>query len=274
MPLTYHYDCVAAANFSGDSKDVTETKLNDNFDVMETNDQGVEDRSEDTWYDAKGSGILAGMEPSIPVYGGLSISVAEGVALIGYSIEVDAQSVTIEASKSPGYIYFCQDGTWHVDDDGTPPADVSSFLYATYTSDAYDSLTVTLNNRGIEFAKIEAGVAGAVSTGIIATGIFDRDFWIEDVQIICGDPGLYDAVVVDFHVGDAGNVPATVFGTQASRPSITAGANPYTTDTSGTPDTNRTVTAGQVWAIEVDQVGTGTTDLGVLVRGRYCDAVL
>jgi hypothetical protein len=274
MPLTYHLTVDAPSTFGADGKEVVPSKLNDNMDLLESNDQDAEDRFEDTWYDAKGSGVLAGMEPSIPVYGGLSLDIAEGVALIGYSIEVAAQSVAVLASSNPGYVFFCQDGTWHVDDDNTAPANKSSFLLCTYTSDGYDTLTVTVAARGIEYAKVESAVRGVVTTGVIKTIPVDRDFWIEDVMIVLGDSGLYTNNIVDVHVGDSGGAIATIFTDQNLRPSVASGSDPYTVATSGTPDTNRTLTAGQVLVIEVDQVGTSATDLGVVVRGRYCDKVL
>lgn len=268
-PLDYHYTVDLQSTYGQNDKEVTETKLNANADVSDANEQGVEDRHEDTEYDIHNSGVLWGMAPTVPVYGGLSVDVAAGRALIGYSIGYTAASVSVEASKSPGYIFFCQGGTWHVDDDNTAPAGKASFLFATYTSDGYDVLTVTIESVGVHYEKIEADVAGAIAAGIIKTGIIDRDCFIEDVQIVLGNTGTYASTTVDFHVGDAGATPQTVFTTQGNRPTIASLTDAYTTDVSGDPEANRLCTAGQVYIIEVDAIGTGAEDLGVLVRLRY-----
>jgi len=145
-PLDYHKDIDAAADFDLDNEESTQTKMNANFDLMETNDQGVEDRLEDTFYDLMSSGIIADMEASVPG-SGLSLTVPAGQALIGYAIDYAGASVACLANAGPGYIYFCQDSTWHVDLDATPPDDKSYFLYATYTSDGSDILTLTINAR-------------------------------------------------------------------------------------------------------------------------------
>lgn len=149
MPLTYHYVVDPYSTFGTDSKETTKSKLNSNFGVSEDNEQAVEDRMEDVNYDSQGSGVLNGMGATLP--GGLSITVASGTALIGYAIQFAGGSVTCESSQDPGYIFFSPDGSFHVDDDNTPPSGKNSFLYAIYTSDGYDVLTVTLQkgNDGV-----------------------------------------------------------------------------------------------------------------------------
>jgi len=255
MPLDNTDTVTSPSTFGLDSKEVTKSRLNDNFDLCESNDQTREDRIENSWYDSHGHGILQGLLPDTPYYGGLSVDIAEGIALIGYSISIVAGSATITANMDPGYLYLRQDGTFHdAGGTATPPTGIASFLYATYTSDGYDSLTVTLATRGLHRDKIEVGVAGAISAGIIKTCIIDQDFWLEGIKIVVGDSGLYGSTTVDFHVGAAGAVPQTVFGTQANRPSIASLAAAYTVGISGVPDTNRSIPAGYVYVIEMDDI--------------------
>lgn len=272
MPLPTHDTVDAPTVFGSASPAVTKSRLDANFDICEANDQTRENRIEDSFYDSHGSGILQGLEPSIPYYGGLSVDIATGIALIGYSVEIEAGSATITASMNPGYLYLRQDGLFH--DAGataTAPSGIASLLYATYTSDAYDSLTVTLATRGLHQDKIEVGLAGALSAGVIAIGTFQWDFWIEAVKITVGDSGTEDDTTVDVHVGAEGSAPQTIFSTQANRPSVASASAVYSVGTSGTPDTNRSVQAGYVYAIEIDEAATGAEDLGVLIYGRRCD---
>lgn len=271
MPLDFHRTVDAPTKHATDSASVAQTKLNSNFTLCKTNEQTIENRLEDAFYDTHSSGVLWGMEVTVPGGGGLSVDVAAGRALVGVSLAYAGGSVSVAASQSPGYIFFCQDGTFHVDDDNSAPTDRAAFLLATYTSDGSDTLTVTLEAQGSHYDKIEAHVAGTVSTGIIKVGVFDRDCWIDDVQITLSDSGLYDTTTVDFHAGDAGATPPTVFTTQGNRPSIASLSDVFTVATSGAPEANRLCTVGQVYFIEVDAVGTTAVDLGVLVRLRYVE---
>lgn len=272
MPLDDHKTVGSPATHGQDSAAVTTTRLNDNFGLLEANDQAIEGRLEDAFFDTHGSGIINGMSPSIPVYGGLSIDVAAGIMLVGFAVPFSAGSVTIEASKDPGYIFFKQDATWEVNDTGTPPTGIASVLYATYTSDGYDSLTVTLDARGLHFVPIRAGTAGAVSAGVIRETVAERDLWIEKTLLVLADSGTYASTIVDISVGDAGSTPVTIYTTQANRPTIASGEADHSTDEGGTPDV-QSVTEGQVIVFEVDAAATGAQTLGIVLKCRYADIV-
>ena len=272
MPLDNHKTVDSPSTHGQDSPSTTTTKLNDNATLLEANDQAIEGRLEDTFFDTHGSGIISGMTPSLPAYAGLSINVAAGVMLVGFSIPYAGGSVTIEASKDPGYIFFRQDNTWEVNDTGAAPSGVASVLYATYTSDGYSPLTVTLATRGLHFVALRAGTAGAVSAGVIRTTVAERDMWIEKVIIVLGDTGSYASTIVDVSVADAGSTPVTIFTVQANRPTVASGEANHSTDEGGTPDV-QSVTEGQVIAFEVDSVGTDAADLGIVLKCRYADIV-
>jgi len=137
MALTYHKTVDSPYSFSEDSASTTKSKLNNNNTIFENNDQGIEDRLEDTLDDLFGSGIINGMEASLP--GGLAINVSSGAALIGVRVAWAGGNVSVQASQSPGYIYFAQDGTWST----SPPSDKSYITYASYTSNATDVTSVT-----------------------------------------------------------------------------------------------------------------------------------
>lgn len=272
MPLLYRWTVDNPATHGLDSASVTQAKLNDNFDLCEANEQAVENHLEDSLYDAFGSGILLGLAPAPAYGGGLSVDVTAGICLIGRAISIGACSVTITANMSTGYLYLCQDGTFYdAGASATPPAGKSSFLYATYSSDGYDCLTVTLASRGLQLDTIEAGVVGAVSADLIKTTLVppDRDFWIAAVGMVLANSGTYASTIVDVYAGDAGAVPTTLFTTQGNRPSIASLSAAYSTDY-GVPDIQE-IEAGQVLTIEVDAAATDAADLGVVIYGRYCD---
>jgi len=268
MPLTYHETVSAPSTFSKDSKSATSSKLNANFDVCEGNEQAVENRLEDSLYDAFGSAVLSGLQPS-PSYGtALSFDVTAGVALVGHTVSIGAGTVAVTASMNPGYVYLKQDGTFY--DAGataTPPSACSSFLYAQYTSDGYDCLTVTLQNCGVEFCRIDADVIGALSTGTIKRTYSERDIFVDLIAIVVGDSGDYNSTTVDVHAGNAGATPSTIFTTTANRPSVASLAAANSADT-GVPDT-RVIRSGQVITFEVDEAATNATDLSIVLKGRY-----
>ena len=277
MPLATHDTVNPPSTFGLDSKSAAKERLNDNFDLCEANDQTRENRQEDTTYDVHGSGVLQGLEPTV-AGSGLSINFTAGIALIGYSISLDAGSIAVTASMNPGYVYLRQDGTFHdAGGSATPPTGIASVLYATYTSDGYDALTVTLNARGVHLDQIDADVAGALSVMTIKHGVMpvDRDFWIAGVTIVVADSGDLspsgdnDYVIVDVHVGDAGAAPTTIFTDQDDRPMVIAEAYPYTTD-SAIPAV-RVIEAGQVFTVEIDGAPANSDGLGVVIYGRWCD---
>lgn len=270
MPLSYHKTVDAFSTHGTDSKSVTKTKLNANFTVAEGNEQGIENRFENTFYDAFGSGILLGLQPTPTYGGGLGVDVTAGVALVGYVTSIEATTVTITASMATGYIYLKQDGTFY--DAGataTPPAGVSSFLYATYSSDGYDCLIVTLSTCGVQFARIDADVIGTVTAGVIKRTVVERDLFVESVEICVGDADTYETLYADVHTCAEGGSPTTIFTTQANRPNVAAlaGTNQLA---SGTPNT-RIIAANSVLTIEVDGAVTDAQDLSVVIKGRWCD---
>jgi len=145
MPLDYHISLDARSTFTTQGPQATKSKLNENFDICEANEQNIEDAFEDSFHDLCGDGVISGMVPSYTT--GLQLSVSSGYALIGRIIPWNGGTVAVLANADPGYIFYAQDGTFHVDLDNTPPSDKSSFLYATYTSDGSDILSVTRQNR-------------------------------------------------------------------------------------------------------------------------------
>jgi len=145
MSLTYHTNPDNVATFGEDSKQVTKSKLNANFATCISNDALALEYLEDTLHALFSSGTLAGMIPSFST--GLALTVSSGSALIGREITWVGGTVTLLANANPGYVYFCADCTWYVSTTPTPPDNKSSYLYATYVSDATNIVSLTQCNK-------------------------------------------------------------------------------------------------------------------------------
>lgn len=135
MSLSNHRDIPAFLNhIEGDGRYTFIDEVNENMDDAETQLQGIEDRMEDALDTLHGAGMIYGMAATIG--SGLSVDVAAGRALIGYEVSYAGGSVSVLANADPGYIWFCQDGTWEVNVTGTAPAAKAAFLLSRYTSGA------------------------------------------------------------------------------------------------------------------------------------------
>jgi hypothetical protein len=145
MTLITHKTVDAPATFASDSPAVSKSKLNSNFNVCENNEQDIEDRTEDSLEALFSSGTVSGMTAPVPS-NSLGLVVADGAALIGVLITHTQDTVSCLASANPGYIYYCQDGTWVTNNTGVAPTTKSNYLFATYTSDGSKLLTVTRQN--------------------------------------------------------------------------------------------------------------------------------
>jgi len=135
VPLDHHHTIADAASFvDGQARDVLRDELNDNFEDMVTEVQGVEDRMEDTFDALFDSGVVYGMAASIG--SGLQVAVSAGRALIGHYVDYAGGNVSVLANSNPGYIYFCQDGTFEVNTTGTAPSSKAAVLLTKFVSDA------------------------------------------------------------------------------------------------------------------------------------------
>lgn len=92
-----------------------------------------------------GSGVYSGMIPSIG--SGLHIDVTDGTCLIGFLFEYAGGSILVPDDYNPGYMFFCQDGTWHIDNDNTAPTDTESFLFLDFVSSGGSVTSINLTSR-------------------------------------------------------------------------------------------------------------------------------
>jgi len=198
MSLTHHRD-VPAFNpwVDGEGRATVRGDQNANFVDVETQLQAIEDELEDALDTLHGAGVITGMVPSVG--SGLAIDVTAGTALIGYELTVAAQSVTVVANANPGYIYYCQDGTFEVNITGVAPASKSSFLYRRYISGASSVTSIYDDNEDAEkilptALKVAYGTFDKVTPGVLGSS----DFYVDhtsQVSFVVG--GVLDLQVSD-----------------------------------------------------------------------------
>lgn len=238
-------------------------QMNDAFD-------GIQAEFEDRMEAHVLNGVISGMDCSI---NGTQVDIAAGEAYCDGKRYSGSASVTFSAADASGTYYIYIDPT----DDASPYKKATSdpgagyLVLATVDWDGSSTLSnlVDLRPWGLLPAAIRFSVVGALSTGTVGWQIIERNFWIEDVQILVGTTGTAGNTTVDVHVGDAGAAPSTIWSDASDRPSVAYTDADYSTATSGTPDTNRKATAGQIVQVVLDEVATGASDLAVVIRGRY-----
>jgi|GEM_PF-5292150 hypothetical protein len=106
-------------------------------------------------------------------------------------------------------------------------------------------------------------------------GVFPvvEDWWIETVQIICGDNGsTSDGPIIDVLLGADGSAGTTIFTTTGNRPTLAYDTADYTLAECGTPDGDRKPDAGEHLTVVVDQIdGDGNNadiTVTIVVRPR------
>jgi len=77
------------------------------------------------------------------------------------------------------------------------------------------------------------------------------------------------ALIFDINKSAGGAASATIFSTQASRPSIAAGAVATTVVAIPSTTALATFAAGQVFTIDVDQIGSGTAGANPIIAISY-----
>lgn len=234
MPLNNHHDISSAVNFvDGQARDVLRDELNDNFDDVETEMQAVEDRMEDTFDAMFDAGVVYGMAASIGT--GLQVAVASGRALIGHYIDYAGGNVSVDANSNPGYIYFCQDGTFEVNTTGTAPSSKAAFLLTKFISNASSVTSIvapdvdpervlpfrvrtisgTIQLEGFSetdpaiYVQVDHG-AWAVDDGTGALASFDLA-WMPQVAEVPG----FEAIIVDGVDGNRFTLKITYVGAEA-----------------------------------------------------------
>jgi len=224
-----------------------------------------EQRSAAGWLD----GVTAGMDCSI---NGTAVDIAAGQAYVQGKLFTGASSVSFSAGDASGtyYVYIDpNDASSPYEKATTQPGAGYLVLCSVQWDGSALSNLVDLRPMGLVAACLRFNVSGAVSAGTIAYALIDRDFWIEDVQIMLASTGSAGSTIVDVHVGASGAAPASIFTDQTRRPQLDSTSADYSVAVSGIPDTNRLANAGYVVQVDVDQAATDAAGLAVLVRGRY-----
>ena len=179
MSLTNHRDVPSFNNWvAGEGRDTVRDDYNANLDDMETQLQAIEDELEDALDTLHSAGVITGMAPTIG--SGLNVDVAVGTALIGYQVACSAQSVTVDANANPGYIYFCQDGTFVVNTTGVAPTTKDNFLYRRFISGAATVTSIYDDTNDAEkilpvYLQVATGTFERVSPGVSLSA----DFYVD-----------------------------------------------------------------------------------------------
>lgn len=218
------------------------------------------------------AGVMSGLTPSIAT---TSIAVATGV---GYGLGkkyAGGDSITfVGASAGTYYVYWdasaevlakalTSAGAIDTDDD---------ILLAQVVWDGATTLSalVSLIVWGIAPMRILDWCCGAstIPTGVSICVPVAFPCFIDYVSMVQVNNGSASGSIVDVHVGPSGGAPTTIFTTQGRRPSCSNSVTDYTVTVSGVPDGDRTLDAGDIITIEVDQVGVAAQGLGVTIWGR------
>jgi hypothetical protein len=226
----------------------------------------LEDRSAAAWLD----GVVAGLTPSI---NGSAVDIASGQAYVVGLLFTGGTSVAFESEDPPGtyYVYIDSGNLQSPYAKSVARPGAGKLVVCTVAWDGSSlSNLVDMRPWGISPAALHFDLPAQVTEGPMGHAILDRDFWIEDVQVMLADTGSEGSTIVDVHVGNAGEMPTTIFSDQSRRPEVASTEPDYSVATSGVPDTNRKASAGQVLEVDVDSAATGAAGLAVVVRGRYC----
>lgn len=224
----------------------------------------------DEWAQA---GIISGLAASID---SADIDIASGRGYASGRRYLGGQSITFSGSDAADdyYVYWDASAEALAKSTSAPTTTTAGdlvFCLVTWDGSATLSALVDLRQYGIERVLISSWfTGGTVTTGIKQVIPIPYDCWINLVKIVMSDNGSASSTIVDVHAGSSGSTPTTIFTTTTLRPSVGSTTANYTVEASGVPDGTRRLNAGEVLTIEVDQVGTGSQNLGVIVYGTLC----
>ena len=148
---------------------------------------------------------------------------------------------------------------------GSGTADATTFLRGDqiWTAPPEALIPVTTITH-VEFERIFIDGALAVLSDVIQF-IITRPTTLHSIPIYCRDNGSASSTIVDIHLNGV-----TIFTTQANRPTLAYNATSYAV--SGTPDVVDLV-AGDILAVQIDQIATGAEGLSIAFVERIQDFV-
>jgi hypothetical protein len=95
----------------------------------------------------------------------------------------------VEPNYSNGHLYLCQDSTFHVDNDGTPPSDKASFLLCTFVSDENEIISISTEEQERVYGLAYRTISGTFEdVSISESG--EADYLIEHPDTSFAIPGL------------------------------------------------------------------------------------
>lgn len=164
-------DIPAGSGFeSGDTAPVVRTKLNGNLTWSEEQLQGIEDRLEGGITALVGRGVVAGL--LVTAGTGLSVSVAGGIALLGFPVAKGSASTVAVEPSSTNRLYLTQDGTFRAIASATAPTDQECVLLATVTTDAVGVTAVDNDPAGKAKLSLlpDLGSGAGIATALLGEG--------------------------------------------------------------------------------------------------------
>jgi len=224
----------------------------------------------DEWAQA---GIISGLAASID---GADIDIAAGRGYASGRRCLGGASITFSGSDAANTYYVYWDASAQALAKSTSAPSTGTAGDLVFCKVAWDGSTtlsslVDLRQYGIERVLVSSWwCTGTVTTGTKMAIPIPYDCWVNLVKIVMSDNGSASSTIVDVHAGSSGSTPTTIFTTTALRPSVGSTTADYTVTASGVPDGTRKLNAGEVLRIDVDQVGTGAQNLGVIVYGTLC----
>lgn len=221
----------------------------------------------DEWAQA---GIISGLAASID---SADIDIASGRGYASGRRYLGAESITFSGSDAADdyYVYWDASVPALAKSTSAPTTGTAGdliFCLVTWDGATTLSALTDLRQYGIERVLVSSWFCtDTVTTGIKMAVPIPYDCWINLVKIVMSDNGSASTTIVDVHAGSSGSTPTTIFTTTNLRPSVGSTTANYTVESSGVPDGTRRLNAGEVLRIDVDQVGTGAQNLGVIVYG-------
>jgi hypothetical protein len=233
---------------------------------------GIQDEFEARWATLL-DGVVSGMVCTTSTN---LVAIASGSAIVAGKRYTGSGSVSFVGSSSGDYYVYidsADDTTPYKKKTTAPGSGELTLCTCTWNGTIFTTpyLDDTRKVMGVLPCDLYAYIDGTLTLGKRILLPIPRDMWVEAVQIQCADTGTTSGgVTVDVSNGTSGSAPTTIFTTQARRPALLTSTADYTIASSGEPDGDRSVDAGEYLEVCIDAIDGGGTasTLTCLIKGR------
>ena len=203
MPIVNHIDVLTGQTLSNDSAATTQSKINANTALAESEGQKTQDRLENTASYLCGEGFL-----TLPVVtssgSSLQITFTACKVLIGCYLALPSGAATLLASQASGVLYLNNDLTFST----TLPTTKSYMIFGTYVTDGSGVTTFTLSSKLLipKLVTVTDTITGIVvpDDTDVATGYVDHSadavFAVDGLLTLNVDPNS-DFTVEELYAG-------------------------------------------------------------------------